>query len=252
MWPRADRTVLLVSETNRGIVKNIIAIGAGQGLPIALVCSRRLLCSNQKRLSIMNSKTVSREGEAVMRAVETYDHLLWEAIIRVCGMAFSQAFEQMESRVRVVYKTYDPKFPPLQSKDPVDPRGAFWRIEAEAKRLISLPLPIRMLGEECRDYDVAGGLCSHPSYHHFLLFGSKILTEEDRINILGLGSRQHPVFCNFVEFGQKGEQEHICCPCTGQHLENSQDLLDFKVDLQKPTRKGKDTYEFRFEVVATT
>lgn len=182
------------------------------------------------------------------RAVETYDHLLWDSLIRICGLAFSKSFARKENSVRVVYQTHDPEFPGVVS--PVDPREAFQQIKTETNRLIALALPIRKLGIENRRFNVARSLCSHHCYLDFLLFGCGILTEADRLSILFMGNTQIPVFCDFVEIGDKGSNGYICCPCVGEHLDLTSDLLRFEINLKKPKRGGKDTYEFRFEISA--
>jgi len=187
-----------------------------------------------------------KNEEKIRRGLETCDHIVWQAAINVCGMAVSKSFEQRENLVRVVYQTYDPEYPNI--KDLVDPRKAFSRIEAEFTRLISLSLGIRKRGYESRGFNVAKSLCSHTCYIEFLIFGSNTMSESDKIDLFCLGGIDIPVLCDFVEFGRKGEDGYICCPCIGKHLGNTKELSDFKIDLQKPKKVGKDTYEFRFSV----
>jgi len=182
--------------------------------------------------------------EEVSRALETYDHLLWEAIIRVCGLAFSKAFGREGNQVRVVYQTHDPDFPGIGQS--VDPCAEFSRIKSFVDELASSALPVIKLGRASRPFHVAAGLCTHASYQHFLLFG--ILSEIDRIEILGRGSAGYPVSCDFVEIGRRDGKEHICCPCVGDHLASTRDFQGFVVNLSVPKRVGRDTYEFRFAV----
>lgn len=187
----------------------------------------------------------------INRAVETYDHLLWEAIIRVCGIALSRSFHQYGNEVRVVYGVC-PLDPTSQGSASVDPRREFLQIETEVVRMISLSLPIRKLGLEFREVVAANNLCSSPSYRKF--FNDKIVYYKPGIGegyslIKGSDGFLVPCFkCDFVEIGAQDQDGHICCPCVGKHLENTRDLSGFKVSLDKPERVGKDVYEFRFEI----
>jgi len=163
----------------------------------------------------------------ISKAVETYDHLLWQAIINVCGIGLSRSFHQEGNNVRVVYTTYYPD-PEIQTKPFTDPQEKFSLIEKEVQRYISLSLPIRKIKlEQCRGMEEED-LCSSFSYRDFLL--SKTMGD---INLLiGLpGSK-----LEFVEMGSRGENDYICCPCVGQHLENTRDLALFEIKLQEPEK----------------
>ena len=186
----------------------------------------------------MNSQASSESGEAVSRAIETYDHLLWEAVIKVCGTALSRSFKQEGNRVRVVYQTFEFEPGAEWSEDcPVDPRQTINKIRDEVDRLISLALPIRKLGRTECDEHGAFLKCSNNSYFSFFTH-----------TVMYRGEKS----CDFVKIGHGGQDGYICCPCVGEHLGNTKDLLGFNVNLQPPKRVGRDTYEFRFEVAATT
>lgn len=197
---------------------------------------------NIERLSIMNS-------EGLLRAVETYDHLLWEAVARVCGVALSQAFAQDGGKVRVVYKTChnDPHFWPHGGCP--DPRGHLRQIEGEVAKLASLCLPIQKLGKKLREAYEAEQLCSRIGYKCFLQ-NTVPFSQEYLVTHASQLRLEKSYDCDFVEFGFRGEEGHICCPCIGEHLTNTKDLRAFKIDLQEPRRVGKDAYEFRFEIAS--
>jgi len=182
--------------------------------------------------------------ERIRKAVETCDHILWQAVINVCGIGLSRSFHQEGNNVRVVYTTYCPD-PEIQTKPLTDPLEQFSLIKKEVKRYISLSLPVRKLKlKPCRGME-ADGFCSSFSYRDFLL----TKTMGDIGLLLGLpGSK-----LEFVEIGNRvkdgrDQDGYICCPCVGEHLENTRDLTAFKVDLREPKKVGRNTYEFQFSV----
>ena len=180
------------------------------------------------------------KAEKINKAVETFDHLLWEAIIRVCGVALSKSFEQRENQIKVVYQTCANE--PYVSfernhESERDPRRQFQLIITEIRKLIFLSLPVKKL--EKKSYEEANHLCSRYSYRDFLqsISREKKVSEYDFVEVGRRG------------FGGMGEKGYICCPCVGQHLENTRDLAVFEKNLHEPKKVGKDTYEFRFEVL---
>lgn len=179
----------------------------------------------------------------VQCAIETYDHLLWEAVIKVCGRAFSQSFSCKENRVRVVYRTVPPD---CLAGDEADPRIQFQKIREVIDKLISLSLPIRKLGKNSRGTCKARKMCSQGSYMIFL--ENTIPLSKVSFSDYLIRGEYEAYDCDFVEVGTWGEKDYICCPCVGQHLENTRGLSNFKIDLQEPKRVGKGTYEFRFKV----
>ena len=181
----------------------------------------------------------------ISQALETYDHLLWEAIIRVGGVAFSKSFERRGNLIRVVYATYNEDSP---SKAPFDPRPVFSQIEDGVFSFTTSSLPVIKLGYKSRGFTVASNLCSHPCYKDFLF--NAVLTERKRIDLVCFGSMTLPIACDFVEIGNRSEKDYICCPCVGEHLSYTSDLLSFKVVLQKPKKVGKHNFEFRFEIIS--
>lgn len=230
------KTVLLVFEITRTSFIDIIGSGGVSSNIASVFLNAYCVHIQEKRSEHMETK------ERVRKAVETYDHLLWEAIIEVCGVALSKSFERMGNQVRVVYQTCANE--PYVSFEKThylerDPRRQLRLIEIEVEKLVSLSLPIQKLGKKSYEtLSVAKHLCSRYSYQDFL---QNILREKTEYE------------CDFVEFGRKGfggmgEKGYICCPCIGEHLENTRDLATFKVDLQKPEKVGKDTYEFRFTI----
>lgn len=180
------------------------------------------------------------QEEAVARALETYDHILWQSIINICGIALSRSFHQEENKVRVVYTTYNPD-PEIQTKPLTDPQEKFSLIEKEVQRYISLSLPIRKIKFSESDAENDNDLCSNYSYLFFMQ--DKIMGDIGLL--LGLPNRPD---LEFVEIGKKGQDFYIHCPCVGQHLENTRDLTAFEIKLQEPKRVGKNTYEFRFSI----
>ncbi len=198
----------------------------------------------------MSSETISGESEAVQRAIETYDHLLWEAIILVCGDALSKSFQRQGNRVRVVYQTAGPDCLSWSGGYP-DPRGHLPQIKEEIARLINLSLPIKKIGKKPRLMNEAKQLCSRLSYQDFLRNVAP-LSKEGYINSWSQYREGWMYDCDFVEIGNRGKKGYICCPCVGQHLSNTKDLAGCGVNLQEPKRVGNGTYEFRFEVVVTT
>ena len=167
----------------------------------------------------------------VKKALETYDHLLWEAIIRVCGGAESKTFSHTANSVRVVYRICK-----------IDPRDVFLEIIAKIEYFISRSIEIRKLGKEYRDSYAANNLCSRG---HYQLFLRDVVLKEQGVD---LDSDKIPVLCDFVEFNDRYSNAYICCPCIGKHLENTRDLSSFKVDLREPKRVGNNVYEFRFQI----
>ncbi len=184
--------------------------------------------------------------ERISKAVETLDHLLWEAIIRVCGMALSKTFELTENSVRVVYQTWNSKLR-WCIKEPIDPRDVFLKVTAKVEYFISLHMRVRKLGKEYRNYNVANGLCSNPWYQLFLI---DILAKQDRIDLNCLGNCQQLVLCDFVEFRHDYSGQSFCCPCVGEHLSNTSELYNYNHEIHEPKKVGKNSYEFRFTVTA--
>lgn len=174
------------------------------------------------------------KAEEVERAISTYDHLLWEAIARVCQQAFSQAFQQQGRAVRVVYKTT------------LDPREYFEKIKKEIGVLISKELPVFKLGRRNYFLEEINHLCSRLEFsdHIRQLPTWKIFfkqsSEDFHVNYMD---------CDFVEIGIKDQtDDYICCPCLGQHLAFTGQLQRFEIKLQEPRKVGKNNFEFRFEI----
>lgn len=190
----------------------------------------------------MKSESVS---EPVLCAIETYDHLLWQAVIKVCRIALSRSFRRDGNQVRVVYTTFDRVDGVIDLDNPVDPRNQFSEIKAMVEELIDWHLSIKKLGQVQRSISEARKLCSHYSYEKFLI--DKVVdpnTTQTDLDFVRIGS--------FVELPAHIDalrwSAYICCPCVGRHLENTRQLWDFVINLQPPKRVGKNTHEFRFEV----
>ncbi len=212
----------------------------------------------------------SIQEEVVERAVETYDHLLWQSIINICGVALSKAFERKENSVRVVYEIRDMGLNFWREKPfYLDPRGRLDLIKKEVEHFISSALPIQKEMSSWRFSREANAMCSNWCYNHFLFDvaseelaslskckpevtenseDTDIMWELFMQNDMPAIERRELILCSFVRIGWPSLPGCICCPCVGQHLENTRDLAAFKIKLQEPKKIGKDTYEFRFEV----
>jgi len=231
---------LLVSETTRASSEVLIDVSR-----CPHCCSyifRCLLCS----CPLKGSEHMKSE-KSVSEAIETYDHLLWEAVIRVCGRAFSKSFICKENLVRVVHQTVPPNY---LSRKHNDPRWQLPKIEEVIEKFISQSLPIRKLGKSSRGTVESERMCSQRSYQVFLK--NTISPSREYFEVYLLTGWREVYECDFVEIGNRGEESYICCPCVGEHLTNTQDLQGFEVNLQQPKRVGRDTYEFRFEVSQKT
>ncbi len=172
-------------------------------------------------------------AERISKAVETYDHIFWESIIQVCNGAISKTFSQTGNSVRVVYEV---------CKN--DPRKVFPEIKARAEYYISRSMEIRKIGKEYRDSYVANNLCSNG---HYQLFLRDMFFREQGVDFDSLGN--FSMLCDFVELKDRYSNAYICCPCTGEHLENTRDLAEFEIKLHEPKKVGRNTYEFRFEII---
>jgi len=171
--------------------------------------------------------------EEVERAIETYDHLLWEAVARICKQAFSQAFQKQGHAVRVVYKTT------------IDPRECFEKIKEEVGYLISKELLVRKLGNKIHSLREVEKLCSRVEYLDFF-FSLKRPPRPWEIYFKQF-DEDFPADCDFVIIGTK-QSDHLCCPCQGQHLDNTRQLQQVEIKLQRPSKVGKNNFEFRFEI----
>ncbi len=200
--------------------------------------------------------------QEVSRALETYDHLLWEVVIRNYDFAISKAFRRKGNQVSVVYKIRndrDSHFIGNVYRDrscSMDPRDyGSENIGAEIRRWASLSLPIKKFGVKTYGADEAKFLCSHVSYWWFL---EDMVKPSSRACHVLVGSRPGERFlrqgeelaytCDFVEIGKWGNEVHVRCPCVGEHLANTNELQGFQVNLSEPERVGEDTYEFKFEI----
>lgn len=164
----------------------------------------------------------------VDRAIETYDHLLWEAVARVCGRAFSKAFNKVGQSVRVVYET------------DIDPRQCFGRIKEEIESLILKGLPIEkeQPGDGwMRELEEA---CSRKEYWQYFTSSQHW---EYPWEVVKIGFPRSEAWKIFPKL-----QDWICCPCKGQHLQNTSELKNFNIELKEPKRVGQDRYEFRFSL----
>jgi len=156
---------------------------------------------------------MKKNQEAIDRAIETFDHVLWGCIAKACAYAYSKAFEKKINEVRVVYQT---------SSDPREPKR-FKQIKSYIEKYVKWALPII---KEMRPIERAGLM-------KFYLDYAIQQNLKSSIEVVVIGPD------HFYQ---------IVCPCNGQHLENTGDLKKFNVVLQKPKKVGKNIYEFRFSI----
>ncbi len=159
---------------------------------------------------------MEKTQEMINRAIETYDHVLWECIAKACGFAYSQAFAKKGSRVRVVYRL----------SPGIDPRqpDTFQLIQDLIQEYIDWGLSII----KTKMPDTTAG-----STEYYLEYGKQIATR---------------ALVEVVIIGYPTHSSQIICPCQGWHLKNTKELKHFRVELKKPKKIGKDTYEFRFKI----
>jgi len=196
-------------------------------LLVALSC-----LSTCHALARMEGVMKNAKTEEVERAIETYDHLLWESVARICEQAFSQAFQKQGHAVRVVYKTT------------IDPRECFEKIKEEVGFLISKELPVRKLGRRMYWLREIEGLCSRIEYFNL----RQLSTREIFSKQVSDDFHVDQIDCDFVMIGIKDKADYICCPCLGQHLDNTRQLQQVEIKLQRPSKVGKNNFEFRFEI----
>lgn len=172
---------------------------------------RRIL----KKEGVMNweeEEYRKRRNKAMQKAIETFDHLLWEMIARQCWGAISKTFQQQGTSVRVVYKTGS------------DPREKIREIiERIVYYVTKEPLDIRegfVPWTELND-----------CYQVFVL-------TEDFADQEGM--------VKVVRFG-----DLFVAPCNNDHLASTADLTGCKISMQQPKRVGKEVYEFRFSIEFT-
>ncbi|MDD5721389.1 MAG: hypothetical protein PHT16_03005 [Candidatus Pacebacteria bacterium] len=110
--------------------------------------------------------------ERISKAVSTFDHILWESILRACGMATSKAFQQTGRSARVVYSIPD-----------LDPNSAIYSegIAQEVKSFLMYNRRVKKIGKRLYKLDEALKLCTHESYRIFLkrIFGEQQEKELD-------------------------------------------------------------------------
>jgi hypothetical protein len=206
----------------------------------------------------------------IPKAIETFDHLLWEAIIRVCGIALSKAFKREGNSVRVVYEIRDPGLNFWREKPfYLDPRGHLDLIKKEIDYFISSTLPIKKEMSVWRFSREANAMCSNWCYNHFLFtiasetiarlsgikenptsenIGDRQMWEDFLQNQMPMVEKKELVNCAFVIIGWSTLPGCICCPCVGEHLNNTSELKDFRIELSEPKKVGNDAYEFRFSI----
>lgn len=156
---------------------------------------------------------VNNKDNELEKAIETLDHLLWEAIALFCKKAISKSYTLNGNKVKVVYKTEE------------DPRNCFEEVLQEIDVIISQNLFIKK--EHIKNLNDLKKICSRDEYFDFINHIAR-----DRENCLEV-----------VKIGTV-----ICCPCKGQHVKSTRELERFNIEISKPIRKGRDIYEFRFSV----
>ena len=156
--------------------------------------------------------------EMVERAVETYDHLLWEAIIRVCGGAISKGFRQQRGSASVTYEV------------PADPRLHLQEIEQEIFSFIISGLSIAKTS--CGSLEELKEICSRDEYRKFVEDAGRLWESPFRV----------------VQIGKRRSEKWVSCPCDGEHLNCTGELNMFKIELKGPRNVGKDTYKFHFVI----
>jgi Ser-tRNA(Ala) deacylase AlaX len=173
--------------------------------------------------------------QMIEAAVETCDHLLWESISRVYGLAFSKAFNAKAGKVRVTYETR------------LDPRDNLGKIKEELNSLIAKKLPVVTLGFARLTMRQIEKFCSRIEYLDLFCTANRITSPQEIIFRELDFDNDYYYLCNFVIIG-KNPPDYISCPCNGPHLSNTVRLNEFKIEILTPERVGKDKYEFRFEI----
>lgn len=157
------------------------------------------------------------ENDGVNRAIETFDHLLWEAITRASQVPISQFFEQSDDSARVVYKV-DSLYIDCE------------RIEEELEKMIEASLPIIKIKKKRNSYHELRQMCTHVSYQFFL---DQIFDNDRRKTDI-----------EFVKIG-----DAICAPCCGKHLNNTNELNNFIIKWESK-KVSSGVYKFSFKITA--
>jgi hypothetical protein len=186
-------------------------------------------------------------------AIETLDHLLWEALLqdilkeRPNELALSQAYSCKDNAVRVVYKICLATTTGIASSLYYDPILRFKNIKSLVGDMIDDGLLIKKVRPHNISYGEAKAICSHLSYRKFL-FDTR--TREEQLAILFYDNPDDLDLYEvaFVVIGHGVLSHQIVCPCSGEHLQNTVELIPFNFTLCEPKKIGIDTYEFRFEL----